>query len=79
MEKIDKAFHYTITGLFLFTLFQTETAVKIWQHYLLSSQISLTYVMVKDSYLMSAIQERTVLETVLPSTAANAKGLRRGC
>ena len=53
--------------------------MKIGQHYLLSSQISLTYVMVKDSYLMSAIQERTVLETVLPSTAANAKGLRRGC
>ena len=74
MEKIDKAFHYTITRLFLFTLFQTETAVKIWLHYLLSSQISLIYVTVKDSYLMSAMQERTVLETVVPNIAANAKG-----
>ena len=58
---------------FLRNLFQTETAVKIWLHYLLSSQISLTYVMVKDSYLMSAMQERTVLETVVPSIATNAK------
>ena len=47
--------------------------MKISLHYLLSSQISLTYVMVKDSYLMSAMQERTVLETVVPSIAADAK------
>ncbi|KAM7436862.1 hypothetical protein ABFA07_013373 [Porites harrisoni] len=53
---------------------KTETALKISIHYLLSSQISLTYVMVKDSYLMSAMQERTVLETVVPSIATNAKG-----
>ena len=48
--------------------------MKIWQRYLLSSEISLAYVMVKDSYLMSAMQERTVLETVVPSIATNAKG-----
>lgn len=48
--------------------------MKISLHYLLSSQISLTYVMVKDGYLMSFMQERTVLETVVPSIATNAKG-----
>ena len=57
---------------FLLNLFQTDTAAKIFVHYLLSSQISLTYVIVKDSYLMSAMQEGKVLETVVPSIAVNA-------
>ena len=63
-----------LPDLFCLICFRLRQHWKISLHYLLSSQISLTYVMVKDSYLMSAMQERTVLETVVPSIATNAKG-----